>query len=90
MWFACDTISGMTKTITIDVSDGLYRELEERAARYKMPLSEYLLNELENVGKPPLSEWLAKLAKDEPVQLSEPPDVIIRRYRDAADPRDLV
>ncbi len=29
------------------------------------------------------------LAHDEPIELYEPPDVTIRRMRDADDPRDL-
>jgi hypothetical protein len=49
-----------------------------------------LLAEIEQVAeKPTLSEMMKRLARDEPVELDEPPDVTIRRMRDADDPRDL-
>ena len=39
--------------------------------------------------KPSMREWLEMVARDEPVMLDEPPEVTIRRMRDADDPRDL-
>jgi antitoxin FitA len=55
-----------------------------------MTLSDYLLSELEQVAeKPTLSEMMERLARDEPVVLDEPPEVTIRRMRNADDPRDL-
>ena len=55
-----------------------------------MTLSDYLLSEIEQVAdKPSLQELMKRLERDEPVELDEPPDVTIRRLRDADDPRDL-
>ena len=55
-----------------------------------MTLSGYLLSEIEQIAeKPTLPELMERLARDEPVELDEPPDVTIRRMRDADDPRDL-
>ena len=74
-----------------NVPDDLHRTLKERAAKYGMSLSDYLLSEVEKVAeKPTLEEMMERLAGDEPVELDEPPDVTIRRMRDADDPRDLV
>ena len=36
-----------------------------------------------------MSEMMERLASDEPVELDEPPEVTIRRMRDADYPRDL-
>ncbi len=55
-----------------------------------MTLSDYLLSEIEQVAeKPTLSEMMKRLRNQEPVELDEPPEVTIRRMRDADDPRDL-
>ena len=55
-----------------------------------MTLSDYLLSEIEQVAqKPTMKEWLEMVSRDEPVELEEPPEAIIRRMRDADDPRDL-
>ena len=54
-----------------------------------MTLSDYLLSEIEQVAeKPTMREWLERVRSREPVELDEPPDVTIRRFRDADDPRD--
>lgn len=81
----------MTKMIQIrNVPDDLHRRLKERAAKAGMSLSEYLLSEMEQVAeKPSLHEWLETVRQREPVELDEPPQVTIRRMRDADDPRDL-
>jgi plasmid stability protein len=81
----------MTKMIQIRrVPDDLHRRLKERAAHTGMSLSEYLLSEMEQIAeKPTLAEMMERLAEDEPVELDEPPEVTIRRMRDADDPRDL-
>ena len=81
----------MTKMIQIrNVPDDLHRKLKVRAARAGMTLSDYLLSEIEQVAdKPSLQELMKRLERDEPVELDEPPDVTIRRLRDADDPRDL-
>lgn len=81
----------MAKMIQIrNVPDELHRTLKVRAAQAGMTLSDYLLSEIEQIAeKPTLSEMMKRLASDEPVELDEPPDVTIRRMRDADDPRDL-
>ena len=91
MRVACDTLSNMTKMIQIrNVPDELHRTLKVRAAKLGMTLSDYLLSEIEQVAeKPSLRELMERLGQDEPVELNEPPDVTIRRMRDADDPRDL-
>ncbi len=92
MYSTCvNIILRMTKMIQIrNVPDELHRTLKVRAAQAGMTLSDYLLAEIEQVAeKPTLSEMMERLARDEPVALDEPPDVTIRRMRDADDPRDL-
>ena len=81
----------MSKMIQIrNVPDELHRTLKVRAAKMGMTLSDYLLSEIEQVAeKPTLQELMERLAQDEPVELDEPPEVTIRRLRDADDPRDL-
>ena len=81
----------MSKMIQIrNVPDDLHRTLKDRAAREGMTLSDYLLSEIEQVAKKPTTkEWLEKVASREPVEVEEPPEKIIRRMRDAADPCDL-
>lgn len=81
----------MPKTIQIrNVPDELYRKLKVRAACLGMTLSDYLLSEIEQIAeKPTLAEMMERLRRREPVELDEPPDVTIRRLRDADDPRDL-
>ena len=80
----------MSKMIQIrNVPDELHRTLKERAAKSGMSLSDYLLTEVEKVAeKPTMSEWLERVRSREPVELDEPPEVTIRRLRDANDPRD--
>jgi antitoxin FitA len=39
--------------------------------------------------KPTLAEMMKRLRQREPVDLDEPPNVTIRRIRDADDPRDV-
>jgi plasmid stability protein len=73
-----------------NVPDELHRTLKERAAKSGMTLSDYLLSEVEKVAeKPTLAEMMERLRSREPVELDEPPEVTIRRMRDADDPRDL-
>ncbi len=81
----------MAKMIQIrNVPDELHRTLKVRAAKVGMTLSDYLLSEIEQIAaKPTLHEWLEKVSRDEPVEVAEPPEVIVRRMRDADDPRDL-
>ena len=81
----------MAKMIQIrNVPDELHRKLKVRAAQEGMTLSDYLLSEIESVAKKPtMREWLEKVASREPVEVDEPPEVTIRRMRDADDPRDI-
>ena len=81
----------MSKMIQIrNVPDALHRTLKVRAAKAGMTLSDYLLSEIERVAeKPTLAEMMERLRSREPVELDEPPDVAIRRFRDADDPRDV-
>jgi len=73
-----------------NVPDELHRTLKVRAAKAGMTLSDYLLSEIEQIAeKPTLAEVMERLRQREPVELDEPPDVTIRRLRDADDPRDL-
>ena len=39
--------------------------------------------------RPTLAEMMERLRSREPVELDEPPDVTIRRFRDANDPRNV-
>ena len=81
----------MAKMIQIrNVPDELHRTLKVRAAKAGMTLSDYLLSEIERVAeKPTMKEWLERVAKLEPVEVDEPPEVTIRRMRDADDPRGV-
>jgi plasmid stability protein len=81
----------MVKMIQIrNVPDELHRTLKVRAAKAGMTLSDYLLSEIEQVAKKPtMREWLERVSSREPVEVDKPPEAIIRRMRDADDPRDL-
>jgi len=81
----------MTKMIQIrNVPDDLHRTLKVRAAQAGMTLSDYLLFEIEQIAeRPTLAEMMERLRQREPVELDEAPDVTIRRFRDAEDPRDI-
>jgi antitoxin FitA len=87
----CVTLYRMAKMIQIrNVPDEVHRTLKVRAAKAGMTLSDYLLSEIERVAeKPTLAEMMERLRSREPVELDEPPDVTIRRFRDADDPRDV-
>ena len=87
----CVIVYRMSKMIQIrNVPDDLHRTLKVRAAQAGMTLSNYLLSEIEQVAnKPTMEEWLERVSRDEPVEVDESPEVIIRRIRDADDPRDL-
>ncbi len=88
---ACVTLFHMSKMIQIrNVPDDLHRTLKVRAAKAGMTLSDYLLSEIERVAeKPTLAEMMERLRSRELVELDEPPDVTIRRFRDADNPRDV-
>ena len=85
----CVRLLSMSKMIQIrNVPDELHRTLKVRAAQAGMTLSDYLLSEIEQIAaRPTLVEMMERLRQREPVELDEPPDVTIRRMRDADDPR---
>jgi antitoxin FitA len=91
MRYTCDILLRMARMVQIrNVPDELHRTLKVRAAQAGMTLSDYLLSEIRQIAeKPTLPELMERLAHDEPVELDEPPDVTVRRVRDADDPRDL-
>jgi hypothetical protein len=85
----------MEKVIRIrNVPGELHRTSKARAAKAGMTLSDYLtggsplLSEIERIAeKPTLAEMMKRLRQREPVDLDEPPNVTIRRIRDADGPR---
>ena len=83
----------MAKMIQIrNVPDDLHRTLKARAAGAGMSLSDYLLSEIEQIAeKPTLREMMERLRSLEPVKLDgeHRPETIIRRARNAENPRDL-
>ena len=81
----------MSKMIQIrNVPDELHRTLKVRAAKVGMTLSDYLLSEIEQIAeKPTMNEWLERVAELEPVEVDEPPEITIRRMRDAGDLHDV-
>ncbi len=91
MCSTCATLFHMSKMIQIrNVPDDLHRTLKVRAAKAGMPLSDYLLSEIERVAeRPTLAEMMERLRSREPVELDESPDVTILRFRDADDPRNV-
>jgi antitoxin FitA len=81
----------MPKMIQIrNVPEELHRTLKVRAAKADMTLSDCLFSEIEQLAaKSTLPETMERLRQQEPVELDEPPDVTIRRFRDGDDPCDL-
>jgi antitoxin FitA len=75
----------MSKMIQIrNVPDELHRKLKVRAAERGMTLSDYLLAEVDQIAdKPTLAELMDRLSKEPRVEVDEPPEVTIRRFRDA-------
>jgi antitoxin FitA len=82
---ACDTVERMSKMIQIrNVPDELHRKLKVRAAERGTSLSEYLLAEVEEIAdRPTVAELMERLAAEEAVEVDEPPEVTIRRLREA-------
>jgi plasmid stability protein len=85
MYCTCDTVEHMSKMIQIrNVPDELHRKLKVRAAEKQTSLSDYLLAEVEEIAeRPTLEELMERLAAEEPVDVDEPPEVTIRRLREA-------
>ena len=83
--------SSMPKTIQIrNVPDELHRTSKARAAKAGMTLPDYLLSKIVRMAeKPTLAEMIKRFRQREPADLDEPPNVTIRRIRDADGPRDV-
>lgn len=81
----------MAKMIQIrNVPDDLHATLKARAAGAGMTLSDYLLFEIRHVAERPTpQEIFERLSKKRPIEVEEPPAAVIRRARDAGDPRGL-
>jgi antitoxin FitA len=70
-----------------NVPSKVHRILKARAALAGKSLSDYLLDDLKRaVEKPSMEEWLAKLRKQEPVEL--PASTIVDLIREAREERD--
>jgi plasmid stability protein len=78
-------VKHMSKMIQIrNVPDDIHRKLKVRAAERGTSLSEFLLAEVEEIAdRPTLAELMERLAVEEPVDIDEPPEVTIRRLREA-------
>jgi plasmid stability protein len=78
-------VKHMSKMIQIrNVPDDIHRKLKVRAAERGTSLSEFLLAEVEEIAdRPTLAELMERLAVVEPVDIDEPPEVTIRRLREA-------
>lgn len=73
----------MSKNIQLrNVPDDLHRTLKARAALAGLSLSDYLLDHARRLAnRPTLEEMCERLARREPVRVSEPAADILRRER---------
>lgn len=80
---ACANVPRMAKMIQIrNVPEAVHRTLKARAAQAGMSLSDYLLNEVEQIAqRPTLDEMLERLSRRTPVRLDESSAALIRRHR---------
>jgi len=80
----------MTTNIQIrNVPDELHRTLKARAAMAGMSLSDYLMDYMRRLAdRPTPEEMRARLARREPVRVSEPASQLLRRERDDEGPDD--
>ncbi|CAN5563634.1 hypothetical protein BH20ACT18_BH20ACT18_06030 [soil metagenome] len=66
-----------------DVPEDVHQKLKKRAEVSGKSLSQYVREMLErNASRPTTEEFLARLATREPVKLSEPSEVLVRKLRD--------
>jgi plasmid stability protein len=80
----CVMVQHMPMIQIRNVPEDLHRKLKVRAAERGTSLSEYLLAEVEQIAeRPTLAELMEQLAAEEALDLDEPPEVTIRRIRDA-------
>jgi hypothetical protein len=66
-------------------TDDLHRMLKAQAAERGMTLSDYLCEIEEIADLPTLAELMERLARDEPVELDEPPEVTCGRSAGRGD-----
>ena len=73
----------MSRTIQIrNVPDEVHRQLESRAARAGMSMSDYVLRELEVVlSRPTRDEVFARIAELPPIDLDPPSAEVLREER---------
>jgi plasmid stability protein len=84
MCITCVMVAHMPMIQIRNVPEDLHRKLKVRAAERGTSLSEYLLAEVEQIAdRPTLAELMEQLASEEPLDLDEPPEVTIRRIREA-------
>ncbi|MGQ0656057.1 MAG: hypothetical protein ACT4P4_28015 [Betaproteobacteria bacterium] len=74
----------MSKMIQLrNVPDALHRELKARAALSGLPLSDYLIREVQKIAERPTPEELhARLRRREPYRGRTSPTAILRQERD--------
>jgi plasmid stability protein len=71
MQIACDNVICMASVQIRNVPDQLHRALKARAAQSGMTLSDYLLTEIREVAvKPSMHQWLDRVSRLEPVEMS--------------------
>lgn len=85
MCAACDNVPHMSKMIQIrNVPDGTHRALKTRAAQTGLTLSDYLLQEIEQVaGLPSIEELTERIRRRGPARPRQSAAEVIRRQRDA-------
>lgn len=73
----------MTKIIQVrNVPEAVHETLRKRAAEERKSLSEYVLGELERVtSRPSMSEVLARISQDEPIEIPSSVAELIREQR---------
>jgi antitoxin FitA len=70
-----------------NVPDELHRTLKARAALAGMSLSDYLIDYVRRLAERPTpDEMRERLARREPVRVSEPAADVLRRERDGTEP----
>ena len=82
---ACDMVECMGNVQIRNVPTELHRRVKSRAAEEGLSLSDYLLRIVEREASIPTpDEIVQRLRALPPLELDEPPSVIIRRMRDAS------
>lgn len=86
MLAACEQIMDMAKMIQVrNVPDSIHRALKAKAALAGKSLSEWILEELDDLAALPTEEeLLARLRESEPFAMKRSSAKMIRKDRDAA------